>query len=115
MARAESSLALARMRGEGINLEDLCYQAEQSGEKALKAVFLARGARFPFTHNLDLLMQGLEELGLEIPEAVDKASHLTRYAVETRYPGFFDPVTDEDYQEALSMAEAIVAWAKTFI
>lgn len=112
MERAASSLALARMCGAGIELEDLCYQAQQSAEKALKAVFLTRGARFPFTHNLDLLMQGLENLGLDIPEAVDNASRLTRYAVETRYPGFFDPITPEEHQEALAMAEVILTWAR---
>ncbi len=115
LERAESSLNLARARGEGIDLEDLCYQAQQSAEKALKAVFLARGARFPFSHNLDLLLQELEELGLEIPETIDTASRLTRYAVETHYPGFFDPVTPEEYQEALAMAEAVLAWSRGFI
>ncbi|MDR3673800.1 MAG: HEPN domain-containing protein [Holophaga sp.] len=115
MERAESSLALARMDGPGIRLEDLCYQTQQAAEKALKGVFLARRARFPFSHNLDLLLQGLEELGLEIPESVDNASRLTRYAVETRYPGFFEPVTPGEYQEALLMAEAVLAWAKAFL
>ena len=112
IGRAESSLALARMQAEGIDLEDLCYQAQQSAEKALKAVFLARGVRFPLSHNLDLLLQGLEELGLEIPESVDTASRLTRYAVETRYPGFYDPVTPEEYQEALAMAGTMLDWAR---
>ena len=115
MARAESSLALARMQSDGIDLEDLCYQAQQSAEKALKAVFLAKGVRFPFSHNLDLLLQGLEEFGLEIPESVDTASRLTRYAVETRYPGFFDPVTPVEYREALDMAKTILTWAQGFI
>jgi HEPN domain-containing protein len=103
------------MRSEGIDLEDLCYQAQQAAEKALKAVYLAKGGRFPFSHNLDLLLQGLEDMGLEIPEAVDTASRLTRYAVETRYPGFFDPVTIPEYQEALEMGEVILAWARTWI
>ncbi len=113
--RAESSLALARMRGEGIDLEDLCYQAQQSAEKALKAVYLAKGVRFPFSHNLDLLLQGLEDLGLEIIESVEAASSLTRYAVETRYPAFFDPVTLEEYQVALDRAEAVLTWARGFL
>jgi HEPN domain-containing protein len=115
MERAESSLALARMRGEGIDLEDLCYQAQQAVEKALKAVFLAKGARFPFTHSLDLLLQGLEERGLDIPESIDAASQLTRYAVETRYPAFFDPVTPEEHRDALALAEAVLAWARGFL
>jgi HEPN domain-containing protein len=112
MERAESSLGLARMQADGIELEDLCYQAQQSVEKALKAIYLAKDARFPFTHNLDVLLQGLEEIGIEIPEAVDAASQLTRYAVETRYPGFFEPVSPAEYQKALLMAETVCAWAR---
>jgi HEPN domain-containing protein len=112
MQRAESSLALARMQAETVELEDLCYQAQQSVEKALKAIYLAKSARFPRSHNLDHLLQGLEELGIEIPESVDLASRLTRYAVETRYPGFFDAVTSQEYQEALGMAEAVLAWVR---
>lgn len=113
--RAESSLALARMQGEGIDLEDLCYQAQQSAEKALKAVFLARGARYPYSHNIDLLLQGLEALGLEIPEPVDSATQLTRYAVDTRYPAFFDPVSEAEYRQALRMAEAVLAWVRSLL
>jgi HEPN domain-containing protein len=110
--RAASSLALAKMRGPGIDLEDLCYQAQQAAEKALKAVFLAKGARFPLTHNLELLLQELEEAGVEIPESVDRVSKLSRYAVETRYPGFFDPVTESDFLETIDLAEATVEWAR---
>ena len=74
MERAESSLALARSRAPGVRLEDLCFQAQQAVEKALKAVFLGKGSAFPFVHDLDHLFQGLEELGLTIPEEVDAAS-----------------------------------------
>ncbi len=38
LQRAQSSLALARQQGEGVLLEDLCYQAQQAAEKAVKAL-----------------------------------------------------------------------------
>ena len=97
---------------EGILLEDLCYQAQQAAEKALKALYLKRGVAFPFVHSLDLLLAGLEDLGLEIPDAIDQATILTRYAVETRYPGAYEPVTEAEYQEAIGFAEAILSWAE---
>ena len=113
MERAKASLALAKARKmEGILLEDLCYQAQQAGEKALKALYLKRGAVFPFVHNLDQLLAGLEDLGLEIPEAIDQATILTRYAVETRYPGAYEPVIEDEYQEAIRFAETILSWAE---
>jgi HEPN domain-containing protein len=75
-------------------------------------VFLAKGLRFPLTHNLELLLQELEDAGIEIPESVDRVSTLSRYAVETRYPGFFDPVTESDYRETIALAEAALGWAR---
>jgi Uncharacterized conserved protein related to C-terminal domain of eukaryotic chaperone, SACSIN len=37
-------------------LEDLCFQAQQAAEKAIKAVFIARRLPFPYIHDLaDLL------------------------------------------------------------
>jgi hypothetical protein len=37
-------------------LEDLCFDAQQAAEKAIKAVFIRRGERFPFVHDLDDLL-----------------------------------------------------------
>ena len=114
MERARASLALARGRElEGVYLEDLCYQAQQAAEKALKACYLKRVTAFPFVHSLDQLLSGLEDLGLDIPEAVDQATILTRYAVETRYPGPYEAVSEEEYREAIHSAETILAWVET--
>ena len=115
IARAEASLALARMIGPGIAMEDLCFQAQQSAEKALKAIYVHRGINFPFVHDLDLLLEGLEEQDIPIPEEVDAASILTRYASETRYPGGFEPLTPADHAEALALAEEVLAWARAQI
>jgi HEPN domain-containing protein len=42
IARAKSSLALATATTPGVLYEDLCFQAQQAAEKALKAVFVSR-------------------------------------------------------------------------
>ncbi len=115
IARAEASLALARMCGPGVAFEDLCFQAQQAAEKALKAIYVHRGIDFPFVHDLDRLLEGLEEQGLAIPEAVDAATVLTRYASETRYPGGFEPLCAADHAESLSLAEAVLAWARVHV
>jgi HEPN domain-containing protein len=115
LRRAQASLALARVHGEGLLREDLCYQAQQAAEKALKALYIARGQAFPFTHDLDRLAMGLEGIGIEIPESIDQATLLTRYAMDTRYPGGFEPVGAAEHQEAVRLAETVVAWAWTQI
>ena len=47
--RARSNLAMAKMEAEGIYLEDLCFNAQQAAEKAIKAVFIKRQIEFPYT------------------------------------------------------------------
>ena len=49
--------------------------------------------------------------GEDIPEAVLKAGELTRYALLTRYPGPARPVTEDEYEAAAEIAEAVVEWA----
>lgn len=39
-----------------IYLEDLCYNAQQAVEKAIKAVFIKYGIDFPFTHDIAELL-----------------------------------------------------------
>ena len=112
VSRAEASLALAKVVAKGVVIEDLCYQAQQAAEKALKAVYISRQAPFVYIHNIDTLLLGLEAIGFEIPESVDAAGELTRYAVETRYPGGFEPLTPEDLARAIGLAESVLVWAR---
>jgi HEPN domain-containing protein len=54
LARAKSNLALAQA-GEnisGVYLEDLCFEAQQAAEKALKALCIHLDLDFPKTHSL---------------------------------------------------------------
>ena len=50
--RARSSLALAQNRIPSAYLEDLCFQAQQAAEKALKAVLVSKNIEFPYVHDL---------------------------------------------------------------
>ena len=94
---------------------DLCYLAQQAAEKALKAVFHWIGQPHRFTHDLEELGRGLEEHGLDVPTGVRDAVTLTRYAVETRYPGTSEPVTESDCRRGLELAEGVVAWAESVL
>ena len=109
--RARSNLALARNRAPDVYLEDLCFEAQQAAEKALKAVLIGRGVDFPYVHDLARLLSLLEEEGETIPATVRKAGMLTPYALITRYPGIVRPVTDREHGEAVEIAEAVVRWA----
>jgi HEPN domain-containing protein len=54
LARAKSNLRLASVRDEAVYPEELCYNAQQAAEKAIKGVFVKLGREFPYTHNLAL-------------------------------------------------------------
>lgn len=107
LTRAKAGVDLA-----GIYLEDLCFDAQQAAEKALKAVLLHRNIPFPYVHDLAELVTVLQQAGTAPPAAVTDAAKLTRFAVETRYPGLGEPVTHEEYLKAVSIAESVVRWAE---
>ncbi len=96
-------------------LEDLCFNAQQAAEKALKAVCLHKGQDFPKTHSVTRLLDILEAAGVEVPRPIQSADVLTQYAVETRYPGPAEEITKEEYQEALAISARVVFWAETII
>jgi len=110
--RARSSLAQARAEHPAIYFEDRCFNAQQAAEKALKALLLRRGVRFPYVHDLEELLRLLQQSGEPIPPQIREAEQLTGYAVEARYPGLAEPVSREEYQEAVALAEKVVRWAE---
>jgi HEPN domain-containing protein len=115
LRHAWSDLELARTtRNSKILLEDLCFHAQQATEKALKAVLIFRSMPFLRTHNIRALMDLLPE-DLNLPEEAKKAPILTDYAVLTRYPGDLEPVTEEEYKEAVRIAEMVVQWAEKMV
>ena len=109
--RARSNLVRARQREAEVYLEDLCFDAQQAAEKAIKAVLVARRIDFPYLHDLAHLLSLLKGAGEVVPEAVRDARKLTPYAVLTRYPGTVRPVTEREYERAVKIAEAVVGWA----
>ena len=115
LRHAWSDLELARVvRNSRILLEDLSFHAEQAAEKALKAVLIFKSIPFPKTHNIRTLLDRLPEDVIPTKE-VKEAASLTDYAVLSRYPGDLEPVTDEEYRKALSLAEIVVKWAEGVI
>lgn len=47
-----------------------------------------------------------------MPEEIKETAELTVYAVDTRYPGDYDPVLQPEYELVLTMAERAVHWAE---
>ena len=116
LARAKSNLSLAHVkRPEDVFLEDMCFNAQQAVEKALKAVLQYKGIVYRYVHDIEELITTLTEHGISVPENIREAVCLTQYAVETRYPGDFEPVTEDEFKEVLTIAEKVVDWVESQI
>jgi len=116
LKHAASDLKLGNLgRDQDVLPEQLCFHAQQATEKALKAVLVARGMEFPLTHDLEALLEILREAGVTLPQTMDDIDELTPYAVETRYPGVWEPITLSDVDRAFRLAEAALAWAVEMI
>ena len=111
-AKGDLAIAMAPLPA-GAFYEDLCFHTQQAAEKALKAVHVHNGWTFRYTHDLETLISGLKQEGIDVPDEIVEADTLSGYAWEARYPGLDEPITKEEYQEAVKMAEAVLAWAES--
>lgn len=111
--RARSNLVQARARQPEVYLEDLCFQAQQAAEKALKALLLRRMGTFPYVHDLRSLLDRLEAEGEDLSGRMREVVRLNQYAVAARYPGVDEPVEPDEYEEAIRLAEYAVEWVQT--
>lgn len=117
LRHAESDLALANLalEHEEILTEQVCFHAQQCVEKALKAVLLVRQQRFPPVHDLEQLLEVARQAHIALPAWSDDLLDLTPYAVETRYPGYWEEITATERDRALELAALALAWARTQI
>ncbi len=84
----------------------VCFHAQQSAEKYLKAYLIFKGEETPRTHDLGFLVSLAAKIDTDFFQIIDLAEALTDYAVEVRYPLFEEP-DEEEAQEALTMAKKI--------
>jgi len=92
-----------------------CFHAQQSAEKALKAVLIALGEE-PWGHSVSLLLEGVSAF-LEVPAEVLDGAQLDQYYIPTRYPnglpgGVADDVySEDDSSSAIALAETVLQFA----
>ena len=92
-------------------LEIICYHCQQAGEKAIKAVYIAKEipGGIPRKHDLWFLLEQMKNV-VDIPESIyDAAEKLDPYAVVFRYPGE-NRVDDYRAKQAIGLAKTIINW-----
>jgi HEPN domain-containing protein len=112
LKRAYSSLELAKFSdNELVFYEDLCYQAQQAAEKGLKALLIYYGVEPQKTHSLFILLQELESYtGLN--DEIKDVLKLYNFAIQTRYPGDYDTIEKDEYEESILIAEKCLKWVE---
>lgn len=117
--QAEADLSIARELRERYP-HQACFHAQQSADKALKALITRLAGDATPTHEIDRLLTVISKLGIAIPDDVrNEARSLEKYYVATRYPdalGFADAALAyqvRDADTAIASAAMLAAWCDT--
>ncbi len=83
-----------------------CWLAQQSAEKALKAILVLVEIEFPKKHDLDALRNMIPE-GWQVKLDHPDLAELSEWAVEARYPGNWPEAVTSDAHSAVKQAQAV--------
>lgn len=99
-----------------------CFMAQQAADKAMKAAQLASGGGVARTPSLSELEGMLSGLGVTLEGIKTRAlRQLERLSIETRYPDALpgaipaEYFTAEDADEAIAVADGVLAAARAFL
>lgn len=120
LRQALADLKHARNARTGGSYEWSCFAAQQAAEKALKAVFLAKGME-AWGHAVTALLAALQER-IDVPPAlVESAKSLDKHYIPTRYPNGFDSgapmdfYTNDDAKAAIDHAKKIIDFCSSLL
>jgi HEPN domain-containing protein len=93
------------------------FHAQQSVEKAMKAVLCVHGAGYPRTHNIAMLLGLLRGKGVPDPPEADGLTELTPFVGGFRYEdeGREDRNLPLDRAWAATCAERTIRWAESIL
>jgi HEPN domain-containing protein len=87
------------------NYDAVCFHAQQTVEKYLKAFLQEEGVDFPKTHSLIELLQLVVPLDAGFELQRDVLIRLERYAVRYRYPG--ESADQDEARSAFKSAQVV--------
>jgi HEPN domain-containing protein len=86
--------------------DTVCFHAQQCVEKYLKALLVLNDADFGRTHHISALLSLLPP-SIRPQMTPEEQERFTEYAVTTRYPGDYDPITREEAKQAVQIARRV--------
>ena len=122
LATAADDLKAARVLQKGGMYAHACFNAQQSAEKAVKAVWYWAG-HDPWGHSIQKLVQDLPSAKRTggVKKLVEDAAALDRFYIPTRYPNGLPDLTPSanylkaDGTEAISKAASLVQACRAVI
>jgi len=111
IAKAENDLTNARHTltlGKSCPTDTVCFHAQQTVEKYLKATLSFHSTAFPKTHDIEVLTR-LSPAGLLAHWPLSEQRRLSAYATVSRYPGAYPPITLSEAKAAVAIARKVRA------
>ena len=115
LEQAEADQRAAVLSESGGAYEWACFQAQQSGEKAVKAYLYARGLTSIISHSLRRLLRECESLDASFRNLADAGRLLDQHYIATRYPNGLDAELAPTRYYEQGDAEACLASARSIL
>ena len=85
----------------------ICFHSQQAAEKYLKGITILYGGKFEKSHQLRYLLELACDFDLSFEELKDEAIFLTRFYIETRYPGDIPSFSRKNAEQAYAAVKKI--------
>ena len=108
LVRAKEDLEVADRLMEGPSYPSpAAFHAQQAAEKTQKAFLTWHGRQFSKTHDLGVLGGDCIAIDPTLAAVSSAVAPISGYAVESRYPGSWGPLTDSEAHEAIRLAREV--------
>lgn len=105
MKYAEEDLHMAKLAvSEKGPPNQICFHAQQTAEKYIKGFLVLHGKQFEKTHQLPYLLDVCITIDNSFESLKEYMFYLTRFYIETRYPGNIPEFNKNEAEKALSAA-----------
>jgi HEPN domain-containing protein len=120
--QAQADLAVVKSLKQAGHYAAACFQAQQAGEKAVKAVLFSQGSRMVLVQSIQELVKLCEKYHPAFADITAAAGLLDQFYIATRYPSGlpFPAIPSETYtsdqaEGALESAEEVLSAVETFL
>ena len=99
------------LKSDWVSYRNVCYLSQQAAEKIIKSLYVRQNQEFDRTHNLNSLKNKLNGKW-KFKDIFTDLSELSEWALESRYPGEWQDVTETEAKTAYETASKIIKCIK---